>query len=45
MQSYQIVEDNPTDVDGPPTMTLDGSHPLPGGDPPGGKKRGRTGRS
>ncbi len=23
MQSYQIIEDNPTEVDGPPTMTVD----------------------
>jgi len=26
MQSYQIIEDNPTEVDGPPEMTFDGHH-------------------
>ena len=26
MQSYQIIEDNPTEVDGPPEMTVDGSY-------------------
>ena len=25
MQSYQVIEDNPTEVDGPPEMTVDGS--------------------
>lgn len=39
MQSYQIIEDNPTEVDGPPEMTFDGSYnPVAagsaGGDPP-----------
>jgi eukaryotic-like serine/threonine-protein kinase len=29
MQSYQIVDDNPTEVDGPPTMTIDGLPPEP----------------
>jgi serine/threonine-protein kinase len=52
MQSYQIIEDNPTEVDGPPDMTFDGSYnPLPAppdpGSPPGPRadgKRGKTGR-
>jgi serine/threonine-protein kinase len=26
MQSYQVIEDNPTEVDGPPEMTVDGSY-------------------
>jgi len=25
MQSYQVIDDNPTDVDGPPDMTVDGA--------------------
>ena len=31
LPSYQVVEDNPTEVDGPPEMTFDGAHgqPLP----------------
>jgi eukaryotic-like serine/threonine-protein kinase len=29
MQSYEVVDDNPTDVDGPPTMTIDGYNPEP----------------
>jgi serine/threonine-protein kinase len=28
MQSYPVVDDVPTDVDGPPTMTVDGSEPI-----------------
>jgi serine/threonine-protein kinase len=46
MPSYQIVEDNPTDVDGPPTMTLDGSVPIPADPPPRTpeSKTRRTGR-
>ena len=45
MQSYQVVEDNPTEVDGPPTMTIDGNFPLvpPAGPEENAKKR-RTGR-
>jgi hypothetical protein len=27
MQSYQVIEDNPTEVDGPPEMTVDSSNP------------------
>ncbi len=36
MQSYQVIDDNPTDVDGPPTMTFDGAEPrgdAPANDP------------
>ena len=44
MQSYQVIEDNPTEVDGPPDMTFDGSYnPLAfrdGGSP--GKPSGAT---
>ena len=29
MQSYQIIEDNPTEVDGPPEMTFDGAYNPP----------------
>ncbi len=29
MQSYQVIDDSPTDVDGPPTMTIDGYVPEP----------------
>jgi serine/threonine-protein kinase len=48
MQSYQVVEDNPTEVDGPPTMTIEGAFPPPPS-PPGANtndsaKKRRTGR-
>jgi serine/threonine-protein kinase len=52
MQSYQIIEDNPTEVDGPPEMTFDGNYqpvPAPPTDGPGSpdakpQKRNKTGR-
>jgi hypothetical protein len=56
MQSYQVVEDNPTEVDGPPTMTFDGSFmpvftsspplptPRPPREPPETSTKRRTGR-
>ena len=41
MQSYQVIEDHPTEVDGPPEMTFDGSYnPIPAPPDP----RGKTGR-
>ena len=40
MQSYQVVDDNPTEVDGPPTMTIDGMPP----DPTDGPRKRKTGR-
>jgi serine/threonine-protein kinase len=43
MQSYEVVEDNPTDVDGPPTMTVDGAFP-PAAEPNESAKKRRTGR-
>ncbi len=50
--SYQVIEDNPTEVDGPPTMTIDGSFmiggaPLPepvSREPPDSSGKRRTGR-
>jgi serine/threonine-protein kinase len=44
LPTYQVVEDNPTEVDGPPEMTVEGVFPLPGEGPPDAKKR-RTGRT
>ncbi|APR76616.1 Serine/threonine protein kinase [Minicystis rosea] len=45
LPSYQIIEDNPTEVDGPPEMTFDGSyHPQPAPPDPRDGKRGKTGR-
>jgi serine/threonine-protein kinase len=32
MQSYPVIDDVPTDVSGPPTMTIDGAEPLHDGD-------------
>jgi serine/threonine-protein kinase len=50
MQSYQIIDDNPTELDGPPEMTVDGSaDPAPTDDPrpgpPRPSKKGKSGRS
>jgi len=43
MQSYQVIDDNPTDVDGPPTMTIEGLEPAPAEPEPGNNKQ-KTGR-
>jgi hypothetical protein len=45
LQSYQVIEDNPTEVDGPPEMTIDGMNPVFDPEPLEPGKRKKNGRS